>query len=225
MPRAKLTQASEDYLKIIYELTAIHGRASTKQIAEALDVKPASATGMIQKLAATEPPLVEYKKHHGVILTPDGERAALEITRHHRLLEQFLHETLGFPWDEVHTEAHRLEHVISDKFVERMTVMLGDPRYDPHGAPIPTRDLEMPLAASLCLGELTAGQQAVIKSVPDGDPDLLRYLGEIGVIPAALFEVIEVSPFDQNLKIQIVGQVEPFVLGPSITSQIFVDMA
>jgi DtxR family transcriptional regulator, Mn-dependent transcriptional regulator len=219
-----LTPAIQDYLKIIYDLTSQHGRASTKEIATALAIKPASVTGMIQKLAVADKPLVEYKKHYGVSLTAEGERAALEIIRSHRLLEQFLHETLGFPWDEVHAEAHRLEHVISDKFVERMAAVLGHPEYDPHGAPIPSRDLEIPATTSLCLGDLTVGQRAVIRQVPDDDPELLRYLGEHGVVPNAVLVVLEILPFDGNLKIQVEGQSEPVVLGPSITCEIFVEM-
>lgn len=223
MNRKNLTQAIEDYLKTIYDLTSIHERATTTQISEMLDVKPASVTGMMRKLAATDPPLVEYRKHQGVVLTPAGERVALEIIRHHRLLELFLHETLGYPWDEVHEEAHRLEHVISETFEERIAELLGDPKYDPHGAPIPTRDLEMPSHATLSLDKLTTGQQAIITRVPDNDADLLRYLGENGVVPQAHFVVIEYSSFDDNLKIQIAGRDEPVVLGPSITCQIYVE--
>ena len=219
-----LTPAIEDYLKIIYDLNVQHGRASTKQIAAALGIKPASVTGMIQKLAAAEPPLVEYKKHHGVSLTANGKHAALEVTRHHRLLEQFLHETLGFPWDEVHAEAHRLEHVVSEGFVERMAVFLGNPEYDPHGAPIPSSDLKIPVISSISLGELGVGTQAIIQSVPDNNPQLLRYLGKNGVIPNAVLTVLEISPFDQNLKIHVTDQPDPVVLGPSITCEIFVEI-
>jgi DtxR family Mn-dependent transcriptional regulator len=224
MKKESLTQAIEDYLKVIYELTSLHERATTTQIAEVLDVKPASATGMIQKLAAINPPLVEYIKHRGVVLTPAGEKVALEILRHHRLLERFLQETLGFSWDEVHEEADRLEHVISEEFEERMAQVLGDPTHDPHGDPIPTRDLRMPAFATLCLTELRPGQRAIVKRVRDTDPDLLRYLGDLNFIPETVFEVLEHSPFDGNLKIQIAGRDEPVVLGPGITCQIFVEV-
>ncbi|MBU0512390.1 MAG: metal-dependent transcriptional regulator [Chloroflexi bacterium] len=223
MNRKKLTQAIEDYLKIIYDLTSIHERATTTQIAEALDVKPASVTGMMRKLAVTDPPLVEYRKHQGVVLTPAGERVALEIIRHHRLLELFLHDTLGYPWDEVHDEAERLEHVISEEFEERIAQVLGNPQYDPHGDPIPNRDLKMPSYAMVCLDELRPGQRATIKRVRDTDPALLRYLGENGVVLQARFMVIKHSSFDDNLKIQIDGRDEPVVIGPSITSQVFVE--
>ena len=224
MSRENLTQAIEDYLKVIYELTEVHGRASTTEIAAELNVKPASVTGMIQKLAASQPPLVEYRKHRGVALTPEGERVALEIIRHHRLLEQFLHETLGFPWDEVHEEAHRLEHVISEAFEERMAQVLGNPEFDPHGAPIPSRDLQMPTCAGQSLEDLRPGQRGIIKQVPDDNSELLRYLGSVGVIPEAVFTVCEYSPFDDNLKIQMDGRVDSIVLGPGITSQIIVDL-
>ncbi|MCJ7703732.1 MAG: metal-dependent transcriptional regulator [Anaerolineales bacterium] len=224
MKRDHLTQAIEDYLKIIYELTTLHGRATTTQIAEALDVKPASVTGMVQKLAATNPPLVEYRKHRGVVLTAEGEKAALETLRHHRLLEHFLHQILGFPWDEVHEEADRLEHVISEEFEERLAQVLGDPTHDPHGDPIPTRDLVMPSYATLCLAELRAGQRAIVKRVRSDRSDLLRYLSSIGVVPEASFEVVEYSPFDENLKIWVDGQDETVVLGAGITCQIFVEV-
>jgi len=224
MNRENFTQAIEDYLKIIYDLTAKHGRASTTHIAEALDVKPASVTGMVQKLAATDPPLVKYQKHRGVVLTPEGEQAALEILRHHRLLEHFLFETLGFSWDQVHEEADRLEHVISEEFEERIAQVLGNPTHDPHGDPIPTRDFEIPTYATLCLAELRVGQQAVVRRVRDTDPALLRYLAEIGVVPGAYFEVMEYSPFDDNLKIKLLERDQPVVLGPIITCEIFVEV-
>ena len=224
MNRENLTQAIEDYLKTIYDLTVTHGRASTKQIAETLNVKPASVTGMVQKLASTDPPLVDYRKHRGVALTAEGETAALEVLRHHRLLEHFLYQILGFPWENVHAEADRLEHVISEEFEERLAQFLGDPTHDPHGDPIPTRDLEMPAFATLCLADLQAGQHAIVKRVRDTDPDLLRYLAEIGLVPEAHFEVLDFSHFDENLKIRVAGRETPVVLGPGITCQIFVEV-
>ena len=139
--RRSISQATGDYLKTIYELTREHGRASTNQIAESLQVTPASVTGMIKKLASADPPLVDYQKHQGVLLTEEGKKAALEIVRHHRLLEMFLHEKLGYEWDEVDAEADRLEHFISEEFEERIAQSLGNPQFDPHGDPIPTRDL------------------------------------------------------------------------------------
>jgi DtxR family Mn-dependent transcriptional regulator len=222
--RKHLTHAIEDYLKAIYDLTATHGRASTTQIAQVLDVTPASVTGMLKKLAATKPPLVEYRKHRGVILTPEGEKVALEIIRHHRLLELFLHETLGYPWDEVDAEADRLEHVISEEFEERIAQALGDPALDPHGDPIPTRDLRLPPHATTRLRDLKPGQQAVVERVRDTDPDLLRYLYDMGLVPGAHFKVLDFSPFDNNLTLQVEAQEERVVLGPRVSRQIFVEM-
>ena len=225
MTRENLTQAVEDYLKTIYKLMSVHGRVSTSQIAEAMDVKPASVTGMIQKLAAADPPLLAYEKHHGVLLTANGEKAALEVIRNHRLLERFLYEILGFPWERVHEEAHRLEHVISEEFEERMADVLGDPIYDPHGDPIPSRDLTMPSFTTLCLCDLRPNQLAIVKRVPDSDPDLLQYLAEVGIIPDTHLEIIGYSPFDDNLTLQVKGEGEPVVLGSSITAKIFVEIA
>jgi len=224
MKPENLTQAVEDYLKTIYELMSLHGRASTTQIAEALDVRPASVTGMIQKLAAIDPPLVIYEKHRGVLLTPKGERAALEVIRHHRLLERFLYEILGFSWEKVHNEAHRLEHVISEEFEERIADLLGDPTHDPHGDPIPYSDLTMPSFATMCMGDLRSGQSGIVKRVPDTDPDLLCYLADVVVVPEANFTVIEYSTFDDNLKIQVEGAYEPVVLGLNITTRIYVEL-
>lgn len=221
--RDELTHAVEDYLKTIYDLCLTHGRASTTQIATVLEIAPASVTGMIKRLAATRPPLLDYQKHRGVQLTNEGERVALEIIRHHRLLELFLYETLGYSWDEVDAEADRLEHVISEDFEARIAEVLGDPTHDPHGDPIPTKELEMPSHAKLSLREMRPEQQGTIQRVRDTDPDLLRYLSENGVVPRARFKVLEYTPFDGNLTIQVSPQAEPIVLGPRITRQIFVE--
>jgi DtxR family Mn-dependent transcriptional regulator len=220
--RETLTHVVEDYLKTIYELTVTSGRATTNQIAERMGVTAASVTNMVQKLAATQPPLLEYRKHRGVMLTEAGEKVALEIIRHHRLLEMFLHQMLGFGWDEVHAEADRLEHVISEEFEERIAATLGDPLRDPHGDPIPTRDLRLPDANSLQLSQLRAGQGAIVQRVRSADAELLRYLSELGLKPEAHLQVLGFSPFDQNLRLQVEGKQEPVVLGMNVTSQVFV---
>ncbi len=222
--RENLTRVIEDYLKSIYELTRASERATTNQIAARMEVTPASVTNMIQKLAETNPPLLDYRKHHGVQLTPEGERVALEIIRHHRLLEMFLHETLGYSWDEVHEEADRLEHVISEEMEERIAISLGNPLHDPHGDPIPSRDLQMPQSTAVTLSQLRPFQKAQVKRVSDSDPDLLRFLSERGIEPAAQLEILDYSPFDNNLQVQVIGEVEPVVLGAVITSQVFVDL-
>jgi DtxR family Mn-dependent transcriptional regulator len=220
--RPFISKSTEDYLKIIYNLTVMQERASTNQIANALNVKPASVTGMIQKLSNSEPPLVDYQKHQGVSLTLEGEKVALEIIRHHRLLETFLHETLGYEWDSVHAEADRLEHVISEEFEERIAQALGDPTHDPHGDPIPNRDLQMPTQATTRLSELRKGQQAIIQRVPDSNPDLLRFLGEHGIIPGACIEVVAYSDFDDNLSIRVQNRSEISVLGIRVTRKIYI---
>jgi DtxR family transcriptional regulator, Mn-dependent transcriptional regulator len=222
--RDNLTHVVEDYLKTIYNLTAASGRASTNQIAERMGVTPASVTSMVQKLAATQPPLLEYRKHRGVVLTAEGEKVALEIIRHHRLLEMFLHQTLGYSWDEVHEEADRLEHVISEELEERIATSLGDPRHDPHGDPIPTRDLHLPHSTTISLDELRPGQQAVIQRVRDEDADLLRYLSDLGLVPEARLAILSYSPFDGNLTLQVEGQPGPIILGPNVTGQVFIEI-
>ncbi len=219
----QLTHAIEDYLKVIYQILLSHERAATSQIAAALEVTPASVSGMLRKLARTDPPLVVYHKHRGVTLTPEGERIAIEIVRHHRLLETFLHQILGYDWDEVHAEADRLEHVISEDFEERIAQVLGEPTHDPHGDPIPTRDLEMPPHAETRLSDLRPPQRAVIARVRDSDPELLRYLSERGLRPQTHITVTRYSAFDENLSLQVNGCEEHIVLGPRATRQIFVE--
>ena len=218
-----MTQSSEDYLKAIYLLSTEHKRATTNRIAERLGVTPASVTGMIQKMAAAEPPLVEYEKHRGVALTPEGVKIALEIIRRHRLLELFLQEKLGYSWDEVHSEADRLEHVISENLEERIAQVLGNPARDPHGHSIPTRDFRLPPQLSLRLGELRPGQEAVVQRVENEEPGLLRYLSSTGLTLGARLRVLDYSEYDDNLRLQVEGQAGPVVLGPRITSRIYVE--
>lgn len=216
-----LTQSTQDYLKHIFELTEDGTPASTNDLSARLGVKPASVTGMIQKLASTEPPLVEYQKHQGVTLTPEGEQAALEVLRHHRLLESWLVQSLGYTWDEVHEEACRLEHVISEDFEARMAAALGHPTHDPHGAPIPSAELVMPDDEALPLSSLRPKQQAIVLRVNDEDSALLRHLDELGLIPGAQLTIIAHSPFDNNLTVKVGENIS--VIGLKITSKIFVE--
>jgi DtxR family Mn-dependent transcriptional regulator len=218
------TDSNEDYLKEIFELTSRGDRATTNRLAERLGVTPASVTGMVQKLAETDPPLLEYRKHRGVVLTDQGRKVALQTIRHHRLIEMFLHQILGFPWDEVHDEADRLEHVISEKMEERIAQVLGDPTHDPHGDPIPTRELEIPPSTNVRLSELRGGQHAVVQRVRDSDPALLRHLFELGLQPDSKLHIQEYSPFDENLTIQVEGQAGTVVLGPRVTHQVYVKL-
>jgi DtxR family transcriptional regulator, Mn-dependent transcriptional regulator len=216
-----LTISTQDYLKNIYELTENGQNASTNALAQKLNIKPASVTGMVQKLASTKPALVEYQKHQGVTLTKEGKKAALEVIRHHRLLEAWLVKTLGYSWVEVHEEAERLEHVISEDFERRIAAAMGHPIRDPHGELIPTADLRMPLDNSTPLSALRPNQSAVIQSVKAADTDLLRYLTGLGLIPGVRIEVTNYSPFDHNLRIKIRHKL--CVLGLNITSKIYVE--
>jgi DtxR family Mn-dependent transcriptional regulator len=223
MIKDPLTQSIQDYLKHIFKLSEDGTPASTNDLAVRLGIKPASVTGMIQKLAAAEPPLVDYQKHQGVTLTPAGERAALEVLRHHRLLETWLVQSLGYTWDEVHEEACRLEHVISEDFEERMDAALGHPTHDPHGDPIPTAELVIPTDETHPLSSMRPKQQAIILRVTDEDPALLRHLGDLGLIPGARLEITSYSSFDNNLTLSVDGR-SPSVVGLAITSKIFVEV-
>jgi DtxR family Mn-dependent transcriptional regulator len=217
------SKSIEDYLKGVYELTSDNARVSTGDLAKHLDITPASATGMAQTLAGMTPPLLDYQKHHGVALTKDGRLMALEVIRHHRLIELFLHKALGLEWDEVHAEAEQLEHVLSERLEARIAERLGDPQYDPHGDPIPDAQLELPDVSSLRLTELAPGTSAVIRRVAaDRDPAMLRHLGSLGLRPSARVTLLERSPFDQTLKVQVAGEGEDVVLGATLGDRVFV---
>jgi DtxR family Mn-dependent transcriptional regulator len=218
-----MTQSIQDYLKHIYELNENGNAASTNDLANRLNIAPASVTGMLQKLANSIPPLVIYKKHQGATLTKNGEKAALEVIRHHRLLETFLVKTLGYSWDEVHLEADKLEHVISEDFEARMAAALGNPTRDPHGELIPTVDLTMPDDKSYPLASMRTDETATVKRVSDDDPALLRHLHEIGVVPEVKVTVKNYSKFDGNLTLQVEGQKSNIVLGTAVTNRVFVE--
>lgn len=216
-----LTTSIQDYLKSIYELTENGEVASTNALSKKLKISAPSVTGMIQKLASAKPALVEYQKHQGVTLTKEGRKAALEVIRHHRLLEAWLVQTLGYSWDEVHEEAERLEHVISEDFERRIAAAMGHPVRDPHGELIPTADLKMPSDELTPLSALRPNQSATIKRVKASDPELLRYLEGLGLLPGTHIEVVDYSPFDHNLTIKV-GR-KTFVLGLNITSKVYVE--
>ena len=216
-----LTISIQDYLKNIYELTENGASASTNALAKKLNVSAPSVTGMVQKLATSKPALVEYQKHQGVTLTKEGKRAALEVIRHHRLLEAWLVQTLGYSWDEVHEEAERLEHVISEDFENRIAAAMGHPVRDPHGELIPTADLTMPLDDTTPLSALRPNQTGTVKSIKSPETELLRHLEGLGLVPGAHIEVVGYSPFDHNLTIKI-GR-KSSVLGLNITNRIHVE--
>jgi DtxR family transcriptional regulator, Mn-dependent transcriptional regulator len=198
------TQPIQDYLKAIYELHEEHGRVTTTALARRMEVSAPSATGMIKRLADLG--LVTHEPYQGVVLAHAGERVALEMIRHHRLVERFLAEVLGVPWDEVHDEAERWEHVLSEQLEDRMDEVLGFPTSDPHGSPIPARDGSIVRPESVPLAELEAGQAGVVTEVSDRDGDVLRYLARVGLVPQAEVSVLEVEPFDGPLTLRIGGR-------------------
>lgn len=223
MIEPRRSQSIEDYLKGVYELTPDEGRVSTGELARHLEITPASATGMAQTLAGLKPPLLDYQKHRGVALTKKGRLVALEVIRHHRLIELFLHEALGLDWDEVHVEAEQLEHVLSERLEARIAQRLGDPRHDPHGDPIPDERLELPVTNALSLKDLPPGTSGVVRRVmADRDPAMLRHLGSLGLRPSARVTLLERSPFDQTLRLQVEGGDEPVVLGAALGERVFV---
>jgi DtxR family transcriptional regulator, Mn-dependent transcriptional regulator len=188
-------QAIEDYLKTIYTLAEQESPVSASRIAEARQVKPASVTSMTQRLARLN--LVNYEKHYGVTLTDAGREIALEVIRHHRLIELYLMEALGFTWDEVHEQADILEHVISEKLEERIAAALGHPTFDPHGDPIPSKEGVIAEPATRLLANLPVGKPAIVSRIPDdANSELLRYLAELGLVPGATVEVTAVAPLD-----------------------------
>jgi DtxR family Mn-dependent transcriptional regulator len=177
----ELSEAIQDYLKEIYKLGAEGERATTTAIAGRLGVAPSSATAMLKKLAALG--LVEHAPYHGAELTREGELIALEVIRHHRLLEQYLAETLGLSIDLVHAEADRLEHVISEELERKIDEALGFPTHDPHGDPIPDADLKVTPATLRSLAELAPGEEATVRRIPDGDAEVLRLLAGLDLVP------------------------------------------
>lgn len=219
-----ISHAVEDYLKAIYELQEDTGKVSTNALAEKLGVKSGSVTGMIQKLAEDSPCLVNYEKHRGVSLTPAGRKIALEVIRHHRLIELYLHQALGYSWDEVDAEAERLEHVISEDFEDRIAALLGNPERDPHGDPIPRKDGTVADLSGEPLSGLTAGQQARVARVRDDDPALLRYLAAIGIVPDALISIAEKAPFEGPLHVRVGSGKNAHALGKHVTDQVFVEI-
>jgi DtxR family Mn-dependent transcriptional regulator len=218
----RLSPAWEDYLKVIFEITAIKPRATTNDIATQMEVSPASATVMVQKMATSTPPLVVYQKYQGVKLTTEGRTIALEVIRHHRLLETFLQKVLGYSWDEVHGEADRLEHVITEEFEERIAQVLGNPTVDPHGEPIPNKDLHMSTTELCPLSGLRPGVRAEIVKVKPDEEGLLRYLSGIGLVLGAQVIITGYSAFDGNLTLRIGDSVQAMTLGERITQRVFV---
>lgn len=193
-PQPPLTRSVEDYLKSVFHLTSQGGFATTSDIAEMLEVAPPSVSGMMKRLSETG--LIEHVPYRGVQLTPQGRRAALQMIRRHRILESYLTSKLGYDWGDVHVEAERLEHAVSEKLIGRMAEALGEPRYDPHGAPIPTEAGEIEEAELITLADVRVGATVVLRQVGDEQPDRLHYLAEQGLMPGTRLAVVERQPFN-----------------------------
>ncbi len=201
MAEHRLSDAIQDYVKEIYKLHAAGERATTSAIARRLGVAPSSATSMLKKLAVLG--LADHAPYKGAELTEPGKRIALEVIRHHRLLEQYLAETLGLGIDAVHAEADRLEHVLSEELEERIDAALGFPTHDPHGDPIPDAKLNVDRSRLRSLAALEPGEEAVVRRVPDGDADLLRYLAALAIVPGRRVTMGRCEPFGGPLRVTV----------------------
>ena len=220
------------YLKALYLLAEesdpgsapkrhpIDRRVTTTAIAERLRVSAPSATNMLKRLAARD--LVTYERYRGASLTRKGRELALELVRHHRLLETYLVEILGVPWHEAHSEAEALEGALSEALEERMAAALGHPRFDPHGHPIPTRNGAMPETSCRSLWEVGEGEEVVIERVADSHPDALRYLAEAGMLPGVKLTVVDRGPIAGPLFVRIDDEVAPAALSKEVAEAIWV---
>ncbi len=213
--------AVEDYAKAIYSLAARgSGAVTNNALAERLEVTPGSASAMVKRL--TELGLVSHVPYRGTQLTPDGKRVALEVLRHHRLLELFLAEALAVPWDRVHDEAEVLEHVLSEELEELIAAKLGDPARDPHGDPIPTRDLLIDEGPTEALQALDPGARGVFVRVSDSDPEMLAYLAERNISLGMALEVLDKQPFGGPLSVRLGDSVH--VLGGRLAGAMRVEV-
>ena len=204
MSKSELSAAIQDYLKEIYKIQASGEKPTTTAIAKRMGVAPSSATSMLKKLAALG--LAEHAPYRGIELSSAGTKIALEVIRHHRLLEQYLAETLGLSIDAVHAEADKLEHVLSEELEARIDEKLGYPTHDPHGDPIPDAGLNVDRSELRSLEALAPGEEATVKRVPDGDADLLRYLAKLALVPGGRVTMRRSEPFGGPLTVLISGQ-------------------
>lgn len=218
-PDESLTGPVEDYLKTIYEIGRGTVAVATNDIAQRLNIAPASVSGMVRRLA--EQGLLGYERYRGVTLTDAGRRAALRTIRRHRVIEAYLSQALHYQWDRVHDEAERLEHAASDELVDRMAQAIGEPVVDPHGAPIPSREGLMDETVYLSLAELGAGYGARVVRVSDDDPEMLRYLAELAIIPGTELVVVSRAPYEGPISLRISGHL--LAIGPALASQVMVE--
>jgi len=216
-PQAPNTEAVEDYAKALHALAQrSDGPVTTSALAERLGVSAGSVTSMLKRMH--EMGLVAHESYRGALLTERGERVALEVIRHHRLLESYLAEVLGMPWDRVHDEAEVLEHYISEELEQRIAEALGDPAHDPHGDPIPSAELDLATDDTVSLTDLEPGSVVAFARVSDSDPEMLRYLAERGIGPGAELQVVSRDPFDGPLHVSIAGR--EHVLGERLAGAI-----
>lgn len=222
-PPPALSGPVEDYLKTIYELEREGEAASTNDIAVRLAISPASVSGMVRRLA--DQGLVSHEPYRGVRLTPDGRQAALRTLRRHRILECYLTEVLGYPWDRVHPEAEQLEHAASEELIERMAKALGDPLHDPHGAPIPTREGVVEEATFRTLADVSPGERLRVRRVQDDDAERLRYLAELGIRPGSLLRVLDRAPFQGPITLWVddAGGGTTRAIGVGLGLEVFVE--
>jgi DtxR family Mn-dependent transcriptional regulator len=213
-----ISESVQNYLKTIYLLGAEGQTVTTSALADAVRVSAASATSMIKKLAALK--LTRHSPYRGVELTPAGEKIALEMIRHHRLIETFLAQTLGVPWDCVHAEAEKIEHVISEELEERIANFLGEPTHDPHGDPIPTKTGIISHPHHPALSEIADGESAVVQRIGAQDPAHLRHLSRLGIVPNARIHVIHREPFLGPLRVRVANA--EHVLDANFARQIWV---
>ena len=213
-----LTAPVEDYLKAIYAFERDGRAAATNDIAQRLAIAPASVSGMVQRLA--EARLVEYERYKGVRLTAAGRVAALKTLRRHRVIEAYLVHALGYGWDGVHEEAERLEHAASDTLIDRMAAAIGEPRTDPHGAPIPTREGKIDETVHQSLADTAVGTRTRVVRVGDEDPGMLRYLDSLGLRPGAEVVLTDRAPFDGPLTIKVGSETQQ--VGSALASHVMV---
>jgi len=210
--------AVQDYLKSIYKLKDSDGLTSPSSVAERLEVSAAAVSKMMKRL--TDLNLVQTGQNHRIGLTPAGEKIALEVIRHHRLLELYLTEALGYTWDQVDHEAEKLEHVISEEFEDRIDELLGFPTHDPHGDPIPSRNGDIEPPHQLALGALEPGQFATVRRVSDADPAMLRYLGQMGLYPRTAVQMLQKEPFGGPLTVRVADTER--AIGRELAAHVFV---
>jgi DtxR family Mn-dependent transcriptional regulator len=216
------SESVDDYLKAILEISGAEDtRVTSNALAERLGIRAASVTGMLQKLAVQRPSFVRYEKHHGVRLSRSGRRRALEVVRHHRLLERFLHDVLDYPWDEVHEEAERLEHFISERLEDRIAAKLGDPDTDPHGHLIPEKSGAVRRREETPLSKWACGVPAVVSSVSDRDPSRLREMKRLGVSPGVRI-VLEPGSRNASLMVRIGSGMDAVRLSQRLAGDIWV---